>query len=91
MGELKRIIYNCHQATFLIDKRMEGKITFRERIELRIHLIQCDVCKLYIKQSEKINEMIKSLLKTPAGVEIRLDDTFKDELQVKIDTQLNKN
>jgi hypothetical protein len=91
MSELKRIIYNCEKATFLIDKRMESKITFRERIELRIHLIQCDVCKLYIKQSEKINEMIKSLLKTPAGVEIRLDDTFKDELQVKIDARLNKN
>jgi tRNA/tmRNA/rRNA uracil-C5-methylase (TrmA/RlmC/RlmD family) len=91
MNGLKSVIYNCRKATFLIDKRMGGKISFRESIELRVHLIRCDVCKLYVKQSEKINEMIKALLKAPAGVEIRLDEDFKKGLQVTIDDQLNKN
>jgi len=91
MNGLKSVIYNCRKATFLIDKRMNGKISFRESIELRVHLIGCDVCSLYVKQSEKINEMIKALLKAPAATEIRLDDNFKKELQVQIDDQLNKN
>ena len=38
MDPLKKIIYNCKQATFLIEKKMIGRITFRQHIELRIHL-----------------------------------------------------
>ncbi|WP_374948397.1 zf-HC2 domain-containing protein [Mucilaginibacter sp.] len=90
MNGLKKIIYNCRKATYLIDKRLAGKITFRETVELRIHLIGCDVCGIYMKQSAKINNMIQSLLKSRAGVGIRLDDEYKQNLQLKID-RLSKN
>jgi hypothetical protein len=91
MKPLKGIIYNCRKATYLADKRMNGGISFKESIELRIHLIRCDVCRLYIQQSGKINQMIKDLLKTQPTENIQLDDDFKTELQMKIDTELNKN
>lgn len=91
MSEFKSIIYNCRKATFLIDKRVEGKINFREQIELRIHLAGCDVCKLYVKQSAKISDMIKQLLNTPSAADVRLDDHFKEQLQVQINDNLNKN
>lgn len=90
MNGLKKIIYNCRKATYLIDKRLTGKITFRETIELRIHLIGCDVCGIYRKQSAKINYMIENLLKARAEVSVRLDDDYKERLQLKID-RLNEN
>ncbi|GGH11129.1 zf-HC2 domain-containing protein [Mucilaginibacter phyllosphaerae] len=91
MSNLKSMIYNCRQATFLIEKRMLGSLTFRERIELRIHLTGCDVCTLYVKQSQKINEMIKQLFKKPENNKVTLEDEFKEAMQQKIQRELNKN
>ncbi|MBD1394206.1 hypothetical protein [Mucilaginibacter glaciei] len=91
MSDFKDIIYNCRQATYLIEKRELIKLTFKEQIELRMHLVGCDMCKLYVKQSRKINEMVKQLLKSDMRHTIRLDDDFKNALQTQIDDQLNKN
>jgi Arc/MetJ family transcription regulator len=87
MSTLKKIIYNCRQATLLLDKREFVKLTFRETIELRIHLYKCGVCKLYGQQTHVINRMVQQLLKNQ---EYRLDDGFKQELQSRIDEELNK-
>jgi ribosomal protein S3AE len=89
MKDLKAIAYNCKKATYLVEKRQIARLTFREAFELRVHLIGCDVCKLYVKQSEKINEMIKQLLRTN-GHAIQLDERFKKVLQDQIDDHLNK-
>ena len=91
MSNLKSIIYNCRQATFLIEKRMLSKLTFKERIELRIHLAGCDVCTLYVKQSQKINEMVKALLKDKTGTSVQLDKRFKVTMQERIEDKLGKN
>lgn len=90
MNELKKVIYNCRKATYLIDKRLIGSITFRETVELRIHLIGCKVCGIYMMQSQKINEMIRQMLKEENQPEIKLDEEFKEALQTQIDNELNK-
>jgi hypothetical protein len=91
MSVLKAIIYNCRKATYLADKKMNGRISFKESIELRIHLFGCDACKLYVKQSGKINEMINALLTPPAAANVRLDDDFKSRMQATINDELNRN
>jgi hypothetical protein len=90
MDPLKKIIYNCKQATFLIEKKMMGRITFREHIELRIHLFGCSVCTLYGKQSRMIHTMVQQLFRDSQPGQIRLDDDFKKELQDRIEAELNK-
>jgi hypothetical protein len=91
MNNLKKIIYNCKQATFLIEKKSISKLSFREVIELRIHLYGCSFCRLYSKQSQIINDMVKELFRSSIKPEIRLDDNFKRELQERIEEELNKN
>jgi hypothetical protein len=90
MSWLKKIIYNCKQATFLIEKRSQGKISFSEEVELRIHLIGCGVCKLYKKQSRMINNMVQQLFVDSVKKNYKLDDDFKKALQDKIEEELNK-
>ncbi|MBB5397321.1 hypothetical protein [Mucilaginibacter sp. AK015] len=90
MNKLTKILYNCRKATFMIEKRMEQPLSFQENFELRLHLITCGVCRLYIKQSRKIDIMVKQLLKSPPPSNIRLDDNFKRELKLRIDNELNK-
>ena len=91
MSNLKKIIYNCKQATFLIEKKALGKISFKEMIELRIHLYGCSFCRLYKKQSRIINEMVQELFRSSIKDDVKLDDGFKKELQERIEEELNKN
>ncbi|TWR24184.1 hypothetical protein FPZ42_16990 [Mucilaginibacter achroorhodeus] len=91
MNELTKVIYNCRKATYLIDKRFIGGITFRETVELRIHLIGCKVCGIYMEQSKRINEMVRQLLKSEKPPEIKLDESFKEALQAQITAEINKN
>ena len=90
MNKLTKILYNCRKATFMIEKRMVKPLSFQENIELRLHLVTCGVCRLYIKQSRKIDLMVEQILKGAPPVNIRLDDDFKEELKVRIDNELNK-
>ncbi|MBE9461723.1 hypothetical protein ACFP1I_30880 [Dyadobacter subterraneus] len=91
MNSLKGIIYNCRQATFLIEKKQVRKLTFRESVELRIHLTGCSVCRVFQKQSVMINRMVKNLIHDSQKKDRKLDDAFKRDLQDKIEGELNKN
>jgi len=90
MNNLKKIIHNCKQATFLIEKKSFGKLSFREMIELRIHLTGCSFCRIYNKQSAVINTMVQELFRSSVKPEIKLDDDFKRELQDRIERELNR-
>lgn len=90
MGPLKKIIYNCKRATFLIEKKLVDRITFREEIELRIHLMGCSVCRIFGKQSRMINKMVHQLFHSSME-NAKLDEGFKKDLQEKIEEELNKN
>jgi len=90
MNKLTKILYNCRKATFMIEKRMVKPLSFQENIELRLHLVTCGVCRLYIKQSRKIDLMVEQILKGTPPANIRLADDFKEELKVRIDNELNK-
>ena len=91
MGPLKKITHNCKKATFLIEKKLIGRITLREQLELRIHLFGCSVCRIYQGQTTKINEMIRQLFNNAVNKETKLDDEFKKDLQERIEEELNKN
>jgi len=91
MNHLKKVIYNCKQATLLIEKRQIKSLSFRENIELRIHLAGCSVCQLYNKQSQIIHQMVLQLFHdTQLQVStLTLDENFKKELQDRIEEGLN--
>jgi hypothetical protein len=91
MGPIKKIIYNCKRATFLIEKKLIDRLTLREKIELRIHLYGCSVCRMFDKQSAIINKMVQQFFRSSNDAEIHLEDTFKQELRHRIEEELNKN
>jgi len=90
--EIEKIAYNCKKATFLIEKKQIGTISLREKLELKIHLAGCSVCRIFEQQSTKINEMVKNLFHTNnQQEEIKLDEDFKKAMQERIEKELNKN
>jgi hypothetical protein len=55
----RKTIYNCKQATGLVLKKEEGKISFPESVKLFYHLLYCFSCRQFAKQSRFISLMIK--------------------------------
>jgi hypothetical protein len=88
MGIIKKIQYNCREATYLIEKRQHVRLTIKERVHLIIHLSGCSVCRLFQRQSRMINRMVKGIFGDTAAEERKLDDDVKREMQDKINERL---
>ncbi len=89
--EINQIAYNCRKATFLIEKKKIGTLTLREKLELKIHLAGCSVCRIFEKQSITINRLVKNLFNDPQPGEPGLDEDFKKVLAERIKQKLNEN
>ena len=87
--ELNRVAYNCKKATSLIEKKQSGVLSLREKLELKIHLAGCSVCRLFEQQSIEINRIYK-LYFTESSRHKKLDDKFKDRLAAEIKERINK-
>ena len=91
MNELRKIQYNCRKATYLIEKQQIGRITLGEKLELKIHLAGCSICKTFQRQSIVINHLVRNLFQSANQTDVKLDDEFKTNLQKRIDQKLDKN
>ncbi len=52
------LMLSCKKATELIEKRSLVRLSFREKVQLRLHKSMCDACTAYEKQSKKIDELL---------------------------------
>jgi hypothetical protein len=86
-AELTKIAYNCRKATFLIEKQHIGKITRREKLELKLHLTGCAICVTFMRQSAAINQMARKLVNRDSNA-LKLDERFKEQLQKRINSNL---
>ena len=89
-AEIKKIAYNCRKATYLIEKQQIGNITLREKLELKIHLSGCAICVTFMQQSAVINQMARKLVNANSNT-LQLDEKFKERLQKRINSHLDKN
>lgn len=57
---------SCEKAAKLIDKRGAEKLSFWEKINLRVHNLHCKACRAYERFSKRFDEVIKRIkLKKP--------------------------
>ena len=59
MSFFDKIWIGCKQATYLNEKKREGKLSFAEGLGLSIHLLYCSFCKLFFKQMEFLEKQAK--------------------------------
>ncbi|MCF8449201.1 MAG: hypothetical protein K9G49_04950 [Taibaiella sp.] len=74
-------MYTCKEATYLISKKEEGKLTFIQNIKLRLHISMCKFCKLFEKQNKCIIDNIRKLndteIKLPAEIKSNISENLK--------------
>ena len=52
------LLLSCLKATELIEKKFHFKLSFRERLQLKMHKSMCKACRMYEKQSSVLNEAL---------------------------------
>lgn len=50
----------CKEASALATKAMDGKLTFRERVGLRLHIMMCGLCRRYVRDTKRLREAIRN-------------------------------
>jgi predicted anti-sigma-YlaC factor YlaD len=50
---------SCKQATYLVSKKEENKLTWLEKIKLRGHMSICSICRYFEEQTAFIGRMTK--------------------------------
>lgn len=88
LTEHEKIAYDCRKATLLIEKKQNIQLSPREKMELKIHLAGCSICRIYQQQSILINRMMNKLFKGKSQ-QVKLDSAFKETLQRTIDQKLD--
>lgn len=55
---MSRQMIACDEAGYLISKSHDTKLTFREKINLRIHLLSCHICRKYETQIRQLSRIV---------------------------------
>jgi hypothetical protein len=68
-----------------MEKKFHFKLSTTEKIQLELHKLMCDACRRYEKQSEIIEEGIKSEIQSQKN-NIQIDtETMKTRIKEKIE------
>ena len=72
------MIISCKHASQLISRSLDQRLSFFERLSLRLHLLICNVCTRFKQQLYTLQSAIKALLKQTEN-----DETVQLPLQAK--------
>lgn len=90
MRKKRKIATNCEKATFMIEKKIFGALSFKEKWELKIHLAGCEPCRIFQRQSKLIDKIVGNIFNESLQEKLKLDGQYKEELQQSIDEKLDK-
>ncbi len=71
-----RLMLNCHEATFLMAKKEEGKLRLIDRLKLTFHTSMCRFCRLFQRQARQISAESRQILSDQM-----LSPAFKDRME----------
>jgi len=88
---LRTFYISCEEATFLMTKKKHEKLTGRESVDLKIHMIGCRFCKIYEKQWDFL---MLSFNKMKAGDDVvgspfRLTPDQRAQIQEALNAETN--
>lgn len=74
MKKIMHILFlSCLKATELIEKKIHFKLSFREKLQLKVHKMMCDACSNFEEQSIFLEKGIENHNKNlQANIDIEL-------------------
>ena len=59
MALLSRYMMSCDEASFLISRSQEERLTLKNRVRLKMHTLTCHLCRKYEQQIRQLSRMMK--------------------------------
>ena len=84
MNFLEILKMNCRQATCLHSKQQDGKLSFAEKMGLKIHLAYCSLCRLFFAQLDLAEKQTQQLSRSEK-ISAPLTDTEKERIKKHFD------
>ena len=82
---MHRIMLSCDNATFFMTKKDYQKLSCKENVQLKMHLMGCKFCRTFNDQNVIISDKIKMLHQKPLKAE--LSEARKVEIQQALDSK----
>lgn len=80
---------SCRKATEMIEKKLLIKLSFKQKVQLKIHKRLCDACTASEKQSKNLDELFYKHFK---NIDTTLPETtINEDLKKKIIDSLPEN
>ena len=80
----------CKDIAKLLSDSLEKKLPWRQRVEIRLHLMICYVCRRYWKQLRFLHKCITSYYEKRLREDSTLSQESKKKMQDKIIEEMNK-
>jgi hypothetical protein len=86
----KRMIA-CDEASFLISLQEDQRLSFRQRWQLRMHLLTCHLCRKYARQIEELSRSMERYRKgcSQESCSHQLSQKASERMDGELDRQLN--
>lgn len=90
MKGMNAVMLDCDRATLFITKSEVDKLACLQRVQLKMHLMGCKLCRAFAKQSKFISKELDTIkIVNPDKLTLRLTVDQKERIQQKIDMNLN--
>ena len=83
---MSRFMYTCKEATELMSQSLDRKLTFGQKIGLKIHLSMCKLCSRHKKQMSFLQQLFSRNAEESADLHqsLNLSDEKKEEIKENI-------
>jgi len=78
------MIRSCKDVSELVSQSLDRKLSLRERITVRLHLMMCDMCTNYRRQILFMHQAVRQLKQRNAPT-ARLPEDAKDRIKKRIE------
>ena len=81
------MIISCKNASQLISKSLDQRLSFTDRFKLRLHLFMCDMCTRFKQQLFTLQLVVKKLLnQTEKDTSVQLPLEAKERIKNLIES-----
>lgn len=91
MAMMTKIMPTCEEVSQLTSFSMDKKLTFREKLGVRFHLMFCKWCRLFSKQMFQVSETIKNKSRAIEKELEKPDFQLPTEFKNRLKNSLEKN
>ncbi len=81
---------SCKRVAELVAQSQDEKLSLRDRIGIKLHIMICKGCQQYAKQLNLLNQATQTLIKRKDGSGEGLSDEAKNRIEAALKETENK-